>query len=111
VAFSKDEETCSGSLIETDPENNKAVGGELFMYSHEFGQFLRAGWTPCGPKVEEDEFPSEGGGIKGLARGEVGEGKRWGKMKKGWGRTTGCQSKDKDGKEEISKKRKSHQKE
>ena len=88
MAFSKDEETCSGSLIETDPENNKAVGGELFMYSHEFGQFLRAGWTPCGPKVEEDEFPSEGGGIKGLARGEVGEGKRWGKMKKRWGGTT-----------------------
>jgi hypothetical protein len=111
VTFCKDEKTSGGSFIETDPENNEAARGELFIYSHEFRQFLGAGWTPCGPEVEEDEFSSKGGGIEGLARGEIGKGKGWRKMKRGWGGTTGGQSKDQDGKEEISKKRKSHRKE
>ena len=51
VTFCKDEKTSCGSFIETDPENNETTGGELFMYRHEFGKFLGAGWTPCGPEV------------------------------------------------------------
>jgi len=65
VTFCKDEETCSGGFIETDPENNEAARGELFIYSHEFRQFLGAGGTPCGPEVEKYEFSSKGGGIDG----------------------------------------------
>ena len=36
VTFCKDEKTSGGSFIETDPENNEATRGELFIYSHEF---------------------------------------------------------------------------
>jgi hypothetical protein len=36
VTFCKDEKTSCGSFIETDPENNEAARGELFINSHEF---------------------------------------------------------------------------
>lgn len=71
------------------------MGGVLFLEGSEFRKFFGGGGAPSGPEVEEDEFSAEGGGVEGLACGEIGEGHFSGELERGEGGGAGGEKKRK----------------
>lgn len=74
LALGKDEQFGRRGIVQTDSQQDKSLGTELFGQFGQLGQLLNAGRAPGGPEVDEEEFSPEGAGIVRLAGNEILEG-------------------------------------
>jgi hypothetical protein len=74
LAFGKDEKFGRRGIVKTDPEKDESLGAEPFGQLGQFGQLLGAGWTPSGPKIDQEKFSPKGAGVVRLAGDEILEG-------------------------------------
>jgi hypothetical protein len=71
LPLGKDQQLRRRGVIEADAEDDQAAGLEFCGKVGELGQLFEGGGAPGGPKIEEEKFSAEGGGVVRLAGDQV----------------------------------------